>query len=209
MTKPLLITDCDEVLLHMVVPFAEWVDEAHDIHFDLDSGNFIDALRHKSTGAVVQGEAIWPLLRGFFQTEMHRQLPIKGAIEAVKAISVHANVVVLTNLSDEENAARKAQLKDVGLDFPVVTNQGGKGEALKRILDQYQPTTAVFVDDLVHQHDSVAEHTPDVWRLHMIGEPRVASRVPPARAAHARIDDWDLAKNWILSRFEGVSLEPA
>ena len=36
--RPLIITDCDEVLLHMVVPFAEWLDEAHGIHFDLDHG---------------------------------------------------------------------------------------------------------------------------------------------------------------------------
>ena len=34
MTRPLIITDCDEVLLHMVVPFRQWLDEAHDVHFD-------------------------------------------------------------------------------------------------------------------------------------------------------------------------------
>ena len=50
MSRPLLITDCDEVLLHMVVPFAEWLDEAHHIHFDVDSGDFVNALRHKATG---------------------------------------------------------------------------------------------------------------------------------------------------------------
>ena len=31
MKRPLLITDCDEVLLHMVAPFGQWLDEAHDI----------------------------------------------------------------------------------------------------------------------------------------------------------------------------------
>ena len=29
MSRPLLITDCDEVLLHMVSHFEEWVAEAH------------------------------------------------------------------------------------------------------------------------------------------------------------------------------------
>lgn len=203
MTKPLLITDCDEVLLHMVVPFAEWIDEAHDIHFDLDFSNFATALRHKSSGEIVAGDRIWSLLRGFFTKEMHRQMPITGAVQAVNAIAEVANVVVLTNLTDEENAARKRQLQDVGIDFPVYTNQGGKGEAMKRILDEYQPTSAVFVDDLVHQHDSVAEHAPHVWRLHMVGEPRLAPKIPAAKAAHARIDDWDSARNWILEKFKG------
>jgi hypothetical protein len=209
MNRPLLITDCDEVLLHMVVPFAEWLDEAHDIHFDLDFGNFAEALRHKSNSEVIEGEKIWPLLRGFFTTEMHRQMPIAGAVSAVNAIAACADVVVLTNLTDEENAARTAQLARVGLNFPVHTNQGGKGEALARILDAYRPSVAVFVDDLVHQHDSVAEHAPDVWRLHMVGESRMAHRIPKAKSAHARIDDWGSAKNWIMSRFEGESLERA
>ena len=35
MSRPLLITDCDEVLLHMVSHFADWLDEAHDIDFGL------------------------------------------------------------------------------------------------------------------------------------------------------------------------------
>jgi len=25
MTKPLIISDCDEVLLHMIVPYKEWL----------------------------------------------------------------------------------------------------------------------------------------------------------------------------------------
>ena len=29
MSRPLLISDCDEVLLHMVAHFADWLDEAH------------------------------------------------------------------------------------------------------------------------------------------------------------------------------------
>jgi hypothetical protein len=206
MTRPLLITDCDEVLLHMVVPFAEWLDEAHHIHFDLDTGSFLDALRYKKTGDVVQGEKIGPLLKEFFETEMYRQFPIEGAIEAVNALAEHADVVVLTNLTDDAQAGRTAQLRDVGIDFPVFTNQGGKGEALLRILDTYQPSVAVFVDDLVHQHQSVAEHAPHVFRLHMIGEPRVASKTKPTRHAHARIDDWSAAQGWIMDRFKGVTL---
>ena len=36
MSRPLLITDCDEVLLHMVAHFGAWLDEAHDLDFALD-----------------------------------------------------------------------------------------------------------------------------------------------------------------------------
>ena len=40
MSRPLLISDCDEVLLHMVVPFRDWLDEVHGIHFELTHGDW-------------------------------------------------------------------------------------------------------------------------------------------------------------------------
>ncbi len=201
--RPLLITDCDEVLLHMVVPFAEWLDEAHHVHFDLDSGGFVNALRHKATSIALEGEEIWPLLRGFFATEMHRQYPIEGAIESIHEIAKVADVVVLTNLADEEREGRIHQLRSVGVEFPVFTNQGGKGALLRQIVTDYDPSVTVFVDDLGHNHTSVEEHAPEVWRLHMVGEPRLATRIKPHASAHARIDDWATARQWILERFEG------
>lgn len=201
--RPLLVTDCDEVLLHMVVPFAQWVDEAHHVHFDLDSGDFVNALRHKVSGVALGHEEIWPLLRGFFATEMHRQYPIEGAIESIQALAEQADVVVLTNLHDHERDGRIDQLRRVGVEFPVFTNQGGKGPLLKQIVADYNPTVTVFVDDLGHNHASVAEHVPDVWRLHMVGEPRLAPRIIAHPTAHARIDDWARARHWIAEKFEG------
>jgi FMN phosphatase YigB (HAD superfamily) len=205
-SRPLLITDCDEVLLHMVVPFSEWLDEAHHIHFDLDNGEFVDALRCKKTGRIIPGIEIWPLLQGFFRTEMHRQQAIDGAVEAINALGKHGDVVVLTNLTDEFNRARAEQLHAVGIAVPVFTNQGGKGEALTRILAQYDPSVAVFVDDLAHQHHSVAEHAPGVFRLHMVGEPRLQPNIKTPAAAQARIDDWQSAQGWIIDRFQGKPL---
>ena len=43
-SRPLLVTDCDEVLLYMVAPFREWLGEEHDIDFDFSGGDFAKAL---------------------------------------------------------------------------------------------------------------------------------------------------------------------
>ena len=51
-------------------------------------------------------------------------------------------------------------------------------------------------------HASVARHAPDIWRLHMVAEPRLAPAVPPAPAAHARIDDWATASDWLIDRLK-------
>src|SRR5690606_10708698 len=48
--KPLLITDCDEVLLHMVRHFGVWLDEAHDIEFTPNGGDFATSMRRRPGG---------------------------------------------------------------------------------------------------------------------------------------------------------------
>lgn len=206
--KPLLISDCDEVLLHMVVPFQQWLDSEKHIHFDLESGDFVDALRHKHDGTVVAREEVWPLLQSFFDTEMHRQGAIDGAVNAVNRLAKLADVAILTNLMDDRQVARAEQLKAVGIDFPVYCNQGGKGEALEKIVDKYQPSVTVFVDDLGHQHQSVGKQMPDVWRLQMVGEPILAKHIKTNGMAHARIDLWEDAIGWIVDKFEHAQPAP-
>ena len=208
-SRPLLISDCDEVLLHMIVPFRDWLDEAHHIHFDLVHGDWGEALRHKHDGTVVERGQVWELLNGFFDTEMHRQQAIDGAVAGLNRLRAHADVVILTNLLDHRAGPRTEQLRAVGIDAPVYCNQGGKGEALGRILDEYKPSVAVFVDDLGHQHESVGEHYPDVWRLHFVGEPLLWERVNPSKAAHARLNRWADAEVWIRDKLVANMPAPA
>ncbi len=212
MSRPLLVTDCDEVLLHMIVPFTEWLDDAHAIHFEVDNlfdgetGDYRNAMRHKDDMRAVEGERIWPLLKEFFETEMHRQNPIVGAVDAMNKLRDYADIVVLTNLTDDARDARTAQLKAIGIEAPVYTNQGGKGKVMASIVERYRPSVTVFVDDLPHQHHSVAKAVPGVKQLHFVGEPRVAHQIARPNTAHARIDDWQNATRWIMDRFEGVTL---
>ena len=202
MSRPLLVTDCDEVLLHMVSHFAEWLDEEHDIHFDLDSGSFADALTDRRSGETLGKEQVWPLLGSFFENEMHRQTLVPGAAEALERIGEVADIVILTNIPQEAHAWRAEQLSGHSLVHEIVCNQGGKGPPLREIVERHAASVTVFVDDLPGHHQSAAKHAPEVWRLHMIAEPRLAAAVAPAPDAHARIDDWPAACEWILAKFE-------
>jgi hypothetical protein len=200
MTRPLIITDCDEVLMHMVVPFAQWVDEAHGVEFRMEDASFAGALKRKSCGTPLEALEVWPLLDSFFRHEMPRQQPIAGAIEAMQALAAIADIVILTNVGPEHQERRAEQLAAVGLTAPVIGSRGGKGEPVAALLADYAPSIALFIDDLPQHHASVAEHAPDVWRLHMVGEPAIADKIEPARHAHARIDDWTAAHDWIAQR---------
>jgi hypothetical protein len=72
----------------------------------------------------------------------------------------HADVVCLTNLEHHRNEARTQQLAGHGLPLRVYTNQGPKGPAIRAILDEYQPSRAVFIDDIAQHHGSAADVTP-------------------------------------------------
>ena len=201
MTRPLLITDCDEVLLHMISHFSDWLEEAQGCRFVLEEPGFANAVRDKETGEPVPADRVWPLLDGFFKTEMQRQSVVPGAAEALREIGAVADIVILTNIGDEHQAGRVEQLEAFDIRHRVLCNRGGKGRPVRELIETMRPSSAVFVDDLAIHHDSVAEHAPDVWRLHMIAEPRVAAHTPPAPSAHARIDSWSEAVPWILDRF--------
>jgi hypothetical protein len=209
LTRPLLITDCDEVLLHMLVHFSEWLGEAHGCDLRLEAGSFADAIRDRATGAPVGPERIWPLLDQFFDGEMHRQNLVPGALDALRALGEEADIVVLTNLGDRHEAARMEQLARFDINHRVLCNRGGKGRPVAELLGELRPSVAVFVDDLAVHHKSVAEEAPRVWRLQLIAEPKVAPHMPPAPHAHARIDAWAEAVPWIRARFaEGPAPMP-
>ena len=200
--RPLLVTDCDEVLLHMVRHFAAWLDEEHAVTFAIDSGDMATALRRQDNGEVLPGEEVWPLLWGFFDREMDRQTIVPGAVEALGRIGEVADIVILTNLGEESRDGRIEQLARFGIAHEVVCNRGGKGEPLKAIVERLGATRSVFVDDLAVHHASVAKHAPETQRLHMIADERLAKVSKPAEHAHARIDDWASATPWILERLE-------
>ena len=199
MSRPLLISDCDDVLLHFAPHFAEWVAEAHGFSFSLDVPSFAGALRDDK-GAELPRDRAWDLLDAFFDREMHRQQLVAGALDALRAIGTEADIVILTNIGDQYRANRIAQLERFDIRHRVLCNQGGKGRPVAELVGEMRPSAAVFVDDLPVHHESVAKHAPDVWRLHMISEPRIAAITPPAPHAHARIDAWSEALPWIRQR---------
>ncbi|RHW19408.1 HAD family hydrolase [Sphingomonas gilva] len=185
----------------MVRHFGQWVGEAHDIEFTLNGSDFTKAMRRRADDRALEREEMWGLIQGFFPAEMARQTLVPHAREALLALSRTADIVILTNLQDVCRQPRIDQLAAFGIDHRVECNQGGKGEPVARLVAEHGPSATVFVDDLAVHHDSVAQHAPQVHRLHMIAEPDLARVMPPAPAAHARIDDWPAAQAWIEERF--------
>ena len=54
--RPLVVTDCDEVLLHMVRHFRAWLDEAHAIEFPLDRNPYAGMRRRGAAEPMADAE---------------------------------------------------------------------------------------------------------------------------------------------------------
>src|SRR3546814_6092468 len=131
------------VLLHMVMPFKQWVEEDDGVRFEMAGNDFSKAMRWASNAELLEPREVWHFLGRFFDTQMDRQVPIAGAVAGINRLAEAADVVILTNLADERRDNRARQLADHGIAARVFTNQGPKGPALKAIIGEYAPSHAL------------------------------------------------------------------
>jgi hypothetical protein len=197
MPRPLIICDCDEVLLHFADPFRGYLAAAHDMDLRFDSFSLAGSIRRRDGGAGITQADVEPLLDGFFETHLETQYPAAGAVAALASLAQAADIVILTNVKDMIRTRRGAELARHGMPYEVLCNRGPKGPPVAALIAERQPSAAVFIDDLPPHHGSVAKHAPEVHRLHMIADPELRGLIPAAPDAHARIDDWPAAHDHI------------
>lgn len=200
--KPLLICDCDEVLLHFVAPFSGYLSNVHDLTLHLDSFALTGNVR-RGDGSAVEPWEFKPLLDGFFDSHMPTQTETPGAAAALAEIAKVADIVILTNIAEHHALVRTHELEKLGMPYRVIGNNGSKGGPVAALVEQYGATRAVFVDDLPPHHSSVKKAAPAVHRLHMVAEPKLRGLIPTAPDADIRLDDWSQAGPHILRYMEG------
>jgi len=197
MNRPLIICDCDDVLLHFADPFRDYLSAHHDMDLKFESFSLAGSIRRRACGSPIDQIELEPLLDGFFETHMETQYPTEGAVEALATLSEQADIIILTNIRDMIRTRRGKELTRHGMPYPVFCNEGPKGPAVAKLIEERKPSRAVFIDDLPPHHSSVAKHAPHVHRLHMVADPGVSAIIPSAEHAHARIDDWPTALGYI------------
>jgi hypothetical protein len=79
MPRPLLISDCDEVLLHMVRHFADWLSSEHDIAFVPQAEDFSRSMHYRKNGEQVARDQMWLLLDGLLQNRNAQADPGAGS----------------------------------------------------------------------------------------------------------------------------------
>ena len=186
--RPLLIVDADEVLLrfveHLETFFLTQGFELRLTSFQL-SGN----IYCMQSNEVAPSAKVTELIKLFFAKCVDTVPAVPGAADALNNLSDRYEIVVLTNVPHESRARREAALRELGFSYPVLSNTGEKGPAVKTLQAATMKHSA-FVDDLPPQLASVATHAPNTHLVHFVADPRLAAMIDQAPDAHVRIDHW-------------------
>ena len=156
--------------------------------------------QHDERSHPAEDDHVSTLIDGFFAGRTRHMQPIDGAIDSLLAIAASADVVMLTNLPHSAGDDRRANLGDLGLPFPVITNAGPKGPAIKHLAAQ-MAGPVVFIDDSPYFISSSHEHAPDVHLIHFMHDERFSRHVPVADYVSLRTHSWEEAKPHSLAFF--------
>jgi ribonucleotide monophosphatase NagD (HAD superfamily) len=128
------------------------------------------------------------LFDDFFRTGCGEIEPAPGAVEALAALSRRAEILILSNAPADAERLRAAWLKRHGLPQALILNTGPKGPITAALTAQTAQRTA-FVDDLIPNLDSVADHSPATATFQHVADLRLRP-LAPRSDRHRRIDDW-------------------
>lgn len=193
--KPLLICDVDEVVLHLVKPFIEVIEERGYMlksHSFKLTGNVFD----KETGKEATQEEVWSGLTQLFEEQATRQGIVDGVVENLNLLAESIDIVFLTNMPHPFRETRKAHLVECGLDFPLVTNTRSKVPAIN-ILQRHCQRRVGFIDDTPKNLDQVREGAKDVQLFHFMADENFREMAGDIEGAHFSTGDWVHAREQI------------
>lgn len=204
-TRPLIICDVDEVVVHFVKSLEDHLDE-HDCWLDKSSFALNGNIRLKSTNEAVPTHRVGELLFGCFDAKTHVMDMIDGAADALRRLEDHTEIIMLTNLPERYLDQRVENLRGHGLHYPVVANSGHKGPAVEALINGSDHAT-FFIDDSPNNITSVQEWCPRAHLVHFIQDQHFARHVTPIEDVALRTDNWTDTHRYIDDLVSGQPRE--
>lgn len=199
----LVICDVDEVVVHFTRALEIYLGE-RDLWLDTSSFALNGNVRRMIGNEPIEASEVGKLIDDFFITRTRHMEPIDGAIDSLLAIADHADIVLLTNLPHHSGDARRENMRSHGLDFPVITNSGPKGPAIKTLASMVDGPV-VFIDDSPSFIASAYEHVPHVRLVHFLHDERFARHLEPVDYVTLRTGSWDEARPHIISELGAIA----
>jgi hypothetical protein len=185
--RPLVIVDVDEVLGLFMRGFGAFIAErGYELRFERFA-LFQNIYRPGATEHLdlVEGRKLFD---EFFRDRCGEIEPAPGAVEALRRLKPRAELLILSNAPADAEQLRGEWLKRHGLPQALILSSGPKGPITAALVAQTRGRTA-FVDDLIPNLDSVADHSPATATFQHVADLRLRP-LAPRSDRHPRIDDW-------------------
>ena len=186
---PLMIFDADEVLVHFAEPFAIYIKK-HNHRLHLTGYRLDNAIKKADTDEVADPDTAKDLVWGFINEETKSQPAAKGAPQALKKLQAYAQIIILSNVPNSVHDDRVANLKSLNMDYPLISNEGMKGPAVKEILRNHK-AQSFFIDDNPYQVESVYNDNQQTVCVHFSVCDLVKPYMPKAVGASIEPTSWE------------------
>ena len=186
---PLMIFDADEVLVHFAEPFATYIKK-HNHRLHLTGYRLDNAIKKADTDEVADPDTAKDLVWGFINEETKSQPAAKGAPQALKKLQAYAQIIILSNVPHSVHDDRVANLKSLNMDYPLISNEGMKGAAVKEILRNHK-AKSFFIDDNPYQVESVYNDNQQTVCVHFSVCDLVKPYMPKAVGASIEPTSWE------------------
>ena len=185
--RPLVIVDVDEVLGLFMQGFGAFVAE-RGYELRLDRFALFQNLYRPGAAEPLDIDVGRELFNAFFAEVCGELEPAPGAIEALRRLRASAEILILSNAPAAAEQLRGDWLRKHGLPDALILSSGPKGPITAALVAQ-TPHKSAFVDDLIPNLDSVAEHSPGTATFQHVADLRLRPLAPRSER-HPRIDDW-------------------
>jgi hypothetical protein len=185
--RPLVIIDVDEVLGLFMAGFGEFVAR-HGYEMRFERFALFQNIFPPGSPEHIEIAEGRRLFDAYFRESCHEMAPAPGAVEALKRLERRAELLILSNAPPEAERLRGQWLKRHGLPQALILSSGPKGPITAALVAQ-TPQRSAFIDDLLPNLDSVAEHSPGTATFQHVADERLRPFAPRSER-HPRIDDW-------------------
>ncbi|MBO6918675.1 MAG: hypothetical protein JJ858_09620 [Rhizobiaceae bacterium] len=196
--RPLIVCDIDEVVLEFLTPFQSFL-LAQDKELRANSfalhGNIFDL----NTNDTVENQKVSSLIEDFFADQLNWQMLLPDVDLVLKELSKDMDVIFLTAMPPHHFTKRKTLLEQFDLTFPLIATEDAKGPILKdanALVDDH----VFFIDDMIYNHHSVAEHAPDTHHISIMGNQEFKAIAPDLDDYIYDAENWADLKNHIQSK---------
>ena len=153
---------------------------------------------HGLDNSPIENDLIIKHLSDFYNLYTEEISFVHGSIEYLNKIQneLGCQIIVLSNLPHHNREKREVSFKNKGLNFPIISNSGLKGMAIKEIAKK-QENKIFFIDDISANLLSTYNEIDGVKLIHYISDKRLEKLAITPKEVDFKAKNWKEIYNYI------------